>query len=130
MEIFCSLISGHSSTIITDFGYTDHRSISGQRFERVTFLRKFYSFWIRSTDWNLLRCLFLVSSSLTKPMNFGQAFLVDFSLSPAHIYGAICIVNVIKQPMCQICRTGQQVVHGPDKTIRLKRLIFPQHLSG
>ena len=28
-------------------------------------------------------------------MNFGQTFLVDFSLSPAHIYGAICIVIVI-----------------------------------
>ena len=56
-----------SSTITTYFGYTDYRSISGQRFERVTFLRKFYvrsyasfaSSWIRSTDWNLLRCLFL-----------------------------------------------------------------------
>jgi len=35
-------------------------------------------------------------------MNLGQAFLVDFSLSPAHIYGAICIVIVIEQPMCQI----------------------------
>ena len=30
-----------------------------------------------------------VSSSLTKLMHFGQAFLVDFSLSPAHIYGDI-----------------------------------------
>jgi len=28
-------------------------------------------------------------------MNFGQACFVDFSLSPAHIYGAICIVIVI-----------------------------------
>ena len=36
-----------------------------------------------------------VSSSLTKLMNFGQACFVDFSLSPAHIYGAICIVIVI-----------------------------------
>ena len=53
-----------SSTIITYFGYTYYRSISGQRFERVTFLRKsvprsFASSWILSTAWNLLKCLFL-----------------------------------------------------------------------
>ena len=59
-----------------------------------------------------------VSSSLTKLMHFGQAFLVDFSLSPAHIYGDICTVFVIEQPMCQICRKGQQVVHGPEKKIQ------------
>ena len=58
-----------------------------------------------------------VSSSLTNLMNFGQAFLVDFSLSPAHLYGTICIVIVIEQPMCQICRTGQKVVHGEENSI-------------
>ena len=31
-----------NSTIITYFGYTDHRNISGRRFERVTSLRKCY----------------------------------------------------------------------------------------
>ena len=66
-----------------------------------------------------------VSSSLTKLMNFGQAFLDDFSLSPAHIYRAICIVIVIEQPICQICRKGQQAVHGPEKKIQFKWLIFP-----
>ena len=71
-----------------------------------------------------------VSSSLTKLMHFGQAFLVDFSLSPAHMYGDICIVIVIEQPTCQICRKGQQVAHGPEKKIQLKWLLFPQHLSG
>ena len=66
-----------------------------------------------------------VSSSLTKLMNFGQAFLVDSSLSPAHIYGDICIIIGIEQPMCQICRKGQQVVHGLENKIQLKRLLFP-----
>jgi len=59
-----------------------------------------------------------VSSSLTKLLNFGQSFLVDFSLTPTHIYGDICTVIVIEQPMCQICRKGQQVVHGPEKKIQ------------
>ena len=58
-------------------------------------------------------------------MNFGQAFLVDSSLSPAHIYGDICIIIVIEQPMCQICRKGQQVVQGLENKIQLKRLLFP-----
>mgnify|MGYP006890616930 CR=1 FL=1 len=33
-------------------------------------------------------------------MNFGQAFLVDSSLYPAHMYGAICIVVVIDSDQC------------------------------
>ena len=58
-----------NSKLITYFGYTDHRNISGRRFERVTSLRKLCvrspglppsaSSWIRSTGWYLLRCLFL-----------------------------------------------------------------------
>jgi len=51
-------------------------------------------------------------------MNLGQAFLVDFSLSPAHIYGAICIVIVIVIVRFLRFRKGQQVVHGPEKKIQ------------
>ena len=127
-----------SQDTVSSSGYTDHRSISGQRFERVTFFRKFYGrsfiglFCKFLDSFNRLECVevFVFVSSLTKLMNFGQTFLVGFSLSSAHIYGAICIAIVIEQPMCQICRKGQQVVHGPEKKIQLKRLLFPQHLSG
>jgi len=48
-----------SSTTITYFGYTDH-SISGQRFERVTFLRKFY---VRSYVYPLLQVLGFVQQA-------------------------------------------------------------------
>ena len=54
-----------NSTIITYFGYTDHRNISGWRFERVTSLRKCY---VHSKVWYitgcyLLSCLFCCSLS-------------------------------------------------------------------
>ena len=91
-----------SSTIITYFGYTYHRSISGQRFERVTFL-KWYMCVPMSTIFSkfldsfnrleFVEVFIFVSSSLTKLMHFSQALF-----SPAHIYGAICIVLVIEQP--------------------------------
>ena len=41
---------------------------------------------------------YFVSPSLTKLMHFGKALFVDLFLSPAHDYGAICIVFVIEQP--------------------------------
>ena len=84
-----------SSTIITYFGYTYHRSISGQRFERVTFLRKSVprSFASSFNSLEFVEVFVFVSSSLTKLMNFSQALF-----SPAHIYEAICIVLVIEQP--------------------------------
>ena len=82
------------------------RSISGQRFERVTFFRKFYrrSFiglfckFLDSFNRLVFAEVFFVSPSLTKLMNFGKALFVDLSLSPAHDYAAICIVFVIEQP--------------------------------
>ena len=71
----------------------------------------------------------VVFFTLTKLMNFGQALFADLSLSPAHTYGARCIVLATrmifcKLPLCQICRKGQQVVHIHEKKTQLKWLIF------
>ena len=122
-----------SSTITTYFGYTDYRSISGQRFERVTFLRKFYvrsyasfaSSWIRLTDWNLLRCCFCIF--LSQKANEFPPSLSRYVFSFSITY--LCIVIVIEQPMCQIRKKGQQVVHGRKKKVQLKRLLFRPHVS-
>ena len=74
-----------------------------------------------------------VSSSLTKLMNFRQAFLVDSSLYPAHIYGAICIVVVIDS--CDQCvkfvgKGSKLYTDVRYKKIQLKRILFRPHLSG
>ena len=148
-----------NSTIITYFGYTDHRNISGRRFERVTSLRKCYMCVPRST----LFCKFLDSFnrlvfaevffclSLSHKADELRQSLVcwSFSLSStrlwSHLYcfcdraTRITLYDIVfvqqaggifwKLPLCQICRKEQQVLHGWGKKTQLKWLIFPQHLS-
>ena len=148
-----------NSTIITYFGYTDHRNISGRRFERVTSLRKCYMCVPRST----LFCKFLDSFNR---LVFAEVFFVSLPLSQSWwtsakpclliflslqhtimepsvlfcdratritLYDIVFVQQaggfICKLPLCQICRKEQQVLHRWGKKTQLKWLIFPQHLS-
>ena len=95
-----------NSTIITYFGYADHRYISGRRFESVTSLRKWY---VRSYVYPLWQVLGMTIYDIVCVQQEGEIFW--------------------KLPFCQICRKGQHVVHGSEKKTHLNWLIFPQHFQ-
>ena len=95
-----------NSTIITYFGYADHRYISDRRFESVTSLRKWY---VRSYVYPLWQVLGMTIYDIVCVQQEGEIFW--------------------KLPFCQICRKGQHVVHGSEKKTHLNWLIFPQHFQ-